>query len=315
MKLVKTFSIILIVLTTLSTSKKVGKSHSSSNSHLKIKEGKHSVNTMSKVETTPPHISEIMYGGPRNNVVRDRSFLWNKDNKNANFEKPFNHGVVGPQFNFDDHLPMKAIRHISSNVGEDDNEPKSPRIIASELPPRTLSPTSFDLPKDEHVMRIDLPLSKKSETTTYVDPRRPKMIEVETTPGLLHHNLGSTHIQPSENEIAFTEKKSKKKSKKSHTSPIVNSTARNNQQISTLTNKAINHAQIAERKARQILSRITNTNTDGKFPLKIVSLNNREISANAQVEKSSNNQALQKIRNESNKTPTGIIAKANKHIR
>lgn len=305
MKLVKTLVIFLVVFSSFTISKKAFKSHSFSSKHKTKESSSQLEKVMTKVETAPQHISEIMYGGPVNNIIKDKSFLWN--HQKTNLERPFYNGIVGSQFKYDDHIPNKAIRHISSNVEEAHEDSSKTRIIPSDLNERTISASAYDLPNKRDVIQVNLPLSKKTETTTYVDPRRPKMEVVETSNEILHHNLGSTHIQPSENAINFAEKKSKKKNNKSS---IDNLTNQNNDQIDNLSEKAIDHAHNAEETARKLLKRISSNNSDGKYVMKIESMNKREIPTNFQIRKA--NKQLQKNRMNSEESVTSVIARANK---
>lgn len=142
-----------------------------------------------KSEQTPPaHVSEIFYGGNPNTLPKDRHFLW-KDYQKNQFQRPYYHGVVGPQWR----VPGAEVdggpyKHIASPMPRQDY---SSRIIPHDLPPITHTPSSFDMPLRKDVAQIDIPFAATHTKETYVDPRVPLKMPVGVVSGTIYHGTGN----------------------------------------------------------------------------------------------------------------------------
>jgi hypothetical protein len=140
------------------------------------------------MQTGPVNIKDWVIGNP-NTVVKDRSPLWNRMADN-NIDRPFFHGTVGPQWRPQIQEADADFNAISSP------HPKpqiSKRIIANDLPPVTVSPSSFDLPMRKDVVQIDLPQSKTRVTEERIDPRIPVKVPVQKVGGTMYHGAKTTN--------------------------------------------------------------------------------------------------------------------------
>jgi hypothetical protein len=150
----------------------------------------------------------MIIGNP-NNIVKDRHPLW-KNFRNNNFERPFMHGVVGPQWQVPLSEDDKGFKHIASPM------PKpqiTRRILADDLPPVTYSPTSFDMPMRKDVIQVDIPNAVIKTTEENIDPRFPPKKPVQKVTGTLYHGTGSTDERVVHG-LSFLQKKSKKNHKR-----------------------------------------------------------------------------------------------------
>jgi len=156
------------------------------------------------MDTRPVHVQEMIIGNP-NNMVKDRSPLWKNFRRN-NFERPFMHGVVGPQWQVPLAEDNRGFKHISSPM------PKPEvvrRIQPSDLPPVTYSPTSFDLPMRKDVVQVDIPSATIRTTEENIDPRFPAKKPVAKVTGTLYHGTGSVDPAVVHGLTSFLQKKSK----------------------------------------------------------------------------------------------------------
>lgn len=226
-------------------------------------------------QTPPQHISETFYGGNPNTLPKDRSFLWSKFNKNQ-FGRPYYHGVVGPQWKVpvpDDSLPYK---HISSPVPRSNY---NHRIVPHDLPQRTHSHSSWELPKRKDVVQIDLPNSSTHTRERYFDPRFPMKKRVDVVSGSQYHDTGSTNpelnfgLNPevsaanpqtvSSEFHSFVEKKKSKKNKSKIKKKNTKGDKQDDSQIRGLKQAAIEEAVNAEIRSRNLLNAMTRDPAQG----------------------------------------------------
>lgn len=86
------------------------------------------------------------------------------------------------------------------------------RVIANDLPAKTYSPTSFDLPLRKDVLQTQIPASVTRTIETSTDPRFPPKKPVTRVSGTLYHGTGSTEAKVIHGiETTFLEAKSKSK--------------------------------------------------------------------------------------------------------
>ena len=123
--------------------------------------------------------------GNTNNIIKDRHPLWRNFNHN-NYERPFKHGIVGPQWQVPLAEDDKGFKHIASPMPRPD---VVRRILPNEFPPVTYSPSSFDMPMRKDVVQIDLPQATIRTTEESSDPRFPKKRPVATVSGTLYHGI------------------------------------------------------------------------------------------------------------------------------
>ncbi len=157
------------------------------------------------VNTQPTHVQDMVIGNP-NTLAQDRHPLW-KDFNNHKYERPFNHGVVGPQFE----IPLsqendRGFNHIASPMPKPQN---SRRIYANDFPPVTYSPTSFDMPMRKDVVQVEIPEATIRTTEENIDPRFPPKRPVSKVTGTLYHGTGSNDLSITHGLPTFLEKKSK----------------------------------------------------------------------------------------------------------
>ena len=233
---------------------------------------------------TPKQISETFYGGNPNTLPKDRSFLWNDFHKNQ-YSKPFMHGVVGPQWRVPVAGDASPYKHISSPHPEPNY---NSRIVPHDLPERTHSHNSFEMPKRKDVVQIDLPYGVTRTKEKYFDPRMPFKVPVPTSAGTLYHNTGS--VNASENmansqeataagpqtlntQLNFTEKKHTKKNLgKKHKQ--VNGLS--NDDVKRIKVQSLDHAKVAEIKAARMLHAMTPHPEAGESTMKIgIKLSNK----------------------------------------
>jgi hypothetical protein len=131
-----------------------------------------------------------MIGNP-NEMIRDHHPLW-RDFHDNRFQRPYMHGVVGPQW-----MPPVAEQDDGFNlISSPTPKPElARRIHADELPPLSYSQSSFDMPKRRDVLQVDLPTAIIRTVETHDDPRFPKKVPVERVHGILYHGTGSTDPQ------------------------------------------------------------------------------------------------------------------------
>ena len=121
-------------------------------------------------------------------MVRDHHPLW-KDFHDNRFQRPYMHGVVGPQW-----VPPVAEANDGFNlISSPTPKPEIVRRIhADELPPVTYSQSSFDMPKRQDVLQVDIPPAIIRTEEIHDDPRFPKKVPVERVHGVLFHGTGSS---------------------------------------------------------------------------------------------------------------------------
>ncbi len=88
------------------------------------------------------------------------------------------------------------------------------RIVAHDLPERTYSPSSFDLPNRSDVVQVNVPAARITTIEEKFDPRLPPKVPVEKVSGILYHGTGSTDEAVVHGYPTFLEKKAHKKHKK-----------------------------------------------------------------------------------------------------
>jgi hypothetical protein len=138
------------------------------------------------MDTTPKHINDIVIGNP-NTISRDRSPLW-KTFRNNKFEKPFMHGIVGPQWRAPIAEENNGFKHIASPMPKPE---LITRIQPNEFAPVTYSPSAFDVPLRKDVIQSDIPQATIRTIEERIDPRNPPKRLVPTVKGTLYHGTGS----------------------------------------------------------------------------------------------------------------------------
>jgi len=235
----------------------------------------------------PKHISETFYGGNPNSLPADRSFLWKGYGKKQ-FAEPYYHGVVGPQWRVPYNELKSKYTHISSPAPGADFDH---RIVAHDLPERTHSHNSFEMPKRKDVVQIDIPYSSTHTKERYWDARLPNKGPVSVVSGTQYHgsksvvaahNFGNNDVatadgpQTKDSMYAFVEKKHKKtnlKSKKNKWTELKDSP------LKEIKNSAVKEAVDAEDRAYRLLNSMTPHPElgDGSIALGIDVKNKRDI--------------------------------------
>merc|ERR1712151_38482 len=132
------------------------------------------------------HVTGMMLPLPP--AARDRSPLW-KDFTRPGFERPFMHGVVGPQWG----VPKADVTDGFDIIGSPMPKPDlSNRIISDYFPDHTYTGTSFDVPKRQDVIQSDLPTQTTRTFEETLDPKGKSKKPVQTVTGTIYHGTGST---------------------------------------------------------------------------------------------------------------------------
>jgi hypothetical protein len=241
------------------------------------------------------HVREMMLPLPQ--ARRDLSPLW-KDFSKPGYERPFMHGVVGPQWN----IPAAEVTDGFDIIGSPMPKPDlKTRIIANNYPDKTYTQTSFDLPKRQDVVQTTIPSMTTRTVEESNDPRNPKKRLVKTVDGPVYHNTGSTdpkNLMGSHH--SFIEKSGKKnrknlsKSKKNRRDP--NHEARN------LRIEGLHHAKQAYETSGVMLDSI---NAESKMILDAKSANKHE---HPEIKLYQENKHLQKRINDMRRTLHGVKA-------
>jgi hypothetical protein len=180
------------------------------------------------VDTQPRHIQDMVIGNP-NTLSKDRHPLW-RDFNTHKYERPFNHGVVGPQFEVPLADDNRGFNHIASPMPRPQ---VARRIYPNELPPVTYSPTSFDMPMRKDVVQVDIPEATIRTTEENIDPRFPPKRPVAKVTGTLYHGTGSNDVSITHGLPTFLEKKAKNRKNKNKKK----NKARKNKKISKKSHK------------------------------------------------------------------------------
>ena len=89
------------------------------------------------------------------------------------------------------------------------------RVIANNLPPKTYSPTAWDLPLRKDVVQTQIPASVTRTIETSSDPRSPPKKAVKRVAGTLYHGTGSSDAKVIHGiETNFIQNKIRNKGKK-----------------------------------------------------------------------------------------------------
>jgi len=311
----------------LSTEKNLKKSHHKQSQTPTINEGFH------KINYEPKHISETFYGGNPNTLPMDRHFLW-KDFRRNQFQRPFWHGVVGPQWRIPIAEDLGRYRTITSPMPKGNYDE---RVVPFDLPPITHSHSSWDMPKRQDVVQIDLPYGSTHTREMYIDARFPPKKEVGIVTGSQYHNTGSVdpevnhgnnmiataaNHQTVNSEFSLLEKNYKKRSNlrskktktntknKTHLKAKTNSRMPvggkplNDPEVNKIRKTSISEAGQAELKAAKMLDMMTPhpEGNNGSMILGIDLLNKRDLA----FELHKRNLALDKVVNYWKHRPQGI---------
>jgi len=135
--------------------------------------------SLKNLKHQPQHVRDIVR---RNFPPVTEHTLW-RNWENLNYRKAYYGGVVGPQWR--PTLADNSQLRVASPLAK----VESKKIIANELPRRTLSESSFDIPKREDVVQITLPQSSMKSVESVYDPNnRMKIIPTSPT-GTLYHGI------------------------------------------------------------------------------------------------------------------------------
>lgn len=267
--------------------------------------------------TTPQHVQDMVIGNP-NTMVKDRHPLW-RNFRNNNYERPFMHGVVGPQWQVPVAEDDRGFKHIASPM------PKPEvirRILPNDLPPVTYSPSSFDLPMRKDVVQVDIPPATIRTVEENIDPRNPPKRPVTKVSGTLYHGTGSTdekvvHGFPpsfiqknSKRSLSHSKSKSKNKHKSrfhhkshKHTLHCVHNIKA---EVPEVKNNALSHASAAEGEATHMLNRITNNLNHNPHMVLDVDLVNKYEQPDLKIHE--HNQAAINRQNQLRRTVAGVRA-------
>jgi len=248
--------------------------------------------------TKTAHINEMMMGNP-NNMVKDRSPLW-KDFGDRRFNRPFMHGVVGPQWRVPTAEESNGFNIISSPMPKPE---LSARVIAQDLPPRTYSPTAFDLPLRKDVIQTQIPSSVTRTIETSSDPRNPPKRPVSKVSGVLYHGTSSTDPKVIHGiETNFIEKSKIKKSKKNRK----NRKGVDLKSVHSARTDSLKHANSAYEGSSAVLGAIANNLVPSPHMILDAKVTNKREQPDLKLYE--NNHTLQRRLESLRKTPAGVRA-------
>jgi hypothetical protein len=219
-----------------------------------------------------------MIGNP-NNMLRDNHPLWRGFN-DSKYQRPFMHGVVGPQWTPPVAELDNGFKHIASPMPKPD---LVNRIIADDLPSVTYSQSSFDMPRRKDVIQVDIPQATIKTVEEHEDPRFEKKRPVERVHGVLYHGTGS----------------SDPKVVTSHSFKQVD-------KAKLLRKEGVSHALNAERKADSVIEQITNN--IGGTPEMILPVEMRNTKEHNHIKLHEDNNALKNRLEKLKKTSIGVRA-------
>jgi len=247
------------------------------------------------------HVKGMMLPLPP--AAKDRSPLW-KDFTKSGYERPFMHGVVGPQWS----VPGAEVTDGFDLIGSPMPKPDlKTRIIATDLPGKTYTGTSFDNPKRKDVVQTDLPTQLTRTVEESHDPRGTPKKPVKIVHGTVYHNTGS--VDPKvvfggnhsfmQKKIQKKSKKNQKKSKKSKKSKrdITN-------EVRNLRVDGLHHAKQAYSNAGTMLGAITS----GSKIILDAKTTNKQEHPHEQLRQYENNKYLHDRVAGMRKTPHGVKA-------
>lgn len=257
------------------------------------------ISPASPVNTTPTHISEMIVGNP-NNMVKDRHPLW-RNFRNNKYERPFMHGVVGPQWQVPAAEDNKGFIHIASPVPRPE---QVRRILADDLPPVTYSPSSFDMPMRKDVIQVDIPNAVTRTVEENTDPRFPPKGPVARVSGTLFHGTGSTDARVVHGlSPSFLEKKVK--SRRHHSCNGKSNCRDQHNEVNQIKNSALLRAQSADKRVTDTMYSVVNDPAGSNMILG-VDLVNRYEKPDLQIHQ--NNAALATSLRRARNTPAGVRA-------
>lgn len=209
--------------------------------------------------------------------------------------------MVGPQWNVPVAEETNGFNLISSPMPKPE---LSSRVIANNLPEKTYSPTSFDLPLRKDVLQTQIPSSVTRTIETNIDPRNPPKKAVTTVHGVLYHGTSSTDPKVIHGiETNFLEKSVSKKSKKTNKKSRKDIDLKSAQKAKE---QALNAAKNAYESSSTLLDSITNSVAPNPHVvLDAKAVNKRE---HPDIKLHQNNKVLKKRIEDLRRTPAGVRA-------
>jgi hypothetical protein len=180
----------------------------------------------------------------------------------------------------------------------------SNRIIASDLPLKTYSPTAFDMPLRKDVLQTQIPSSVTRTIESIIDPRNPPKRSVTTVHGVLYHGTSSNDLKVNHGlETIFLEKSGNEKIGITNIKSTKDVDLKSSQQAKE---EGLNHAKKTYESSSTILNNITNdVASSPHVVLNANAVNKRE---QPDLKLHENNQGLNKRIEDLKKTPAGVRA-------
>jgi len=197
------------------------------------------------VHKYPPHVKDLLTPGfpPK----EGDSGLW-KNFSNLKYQAPAWNGVHGSFWSPPQADPGNGGFKIASPVPK----PKVNKIIAKDLPSNTITGSSFDLPKRQGVIQVDLPVSRHKTIQFEIDPKKKN-----NHFGKMSYFGSERMIKPKPKDLgSFLEMSPDK--------------------IAETENDALNAAQTAEKKAFSLSSQITKNPLATNMVIPILTTNLQE---------------------------------------
>jgi len=194
----------------------------------------------------PPHVKDLLLGTFP--PASADNYLW-KNWNNSKFQSPVYNGVHGSFWT----PPLAAVGNGGFKIASPHPKPKKIKIIAHDLPPHTISGSSFDLPKRKDIVQISLPVSRQKKIQYEIDPKKKN-----SHFGKLSYFGSQRVIKPKPIGLKFIEL---------NLSP---------KKINEIKNDALRAAKTAEKNAIKISSQITKNPLAKVMVIPIFTTNKRE---------------------------------------
>jgi len=179
------------------------------------------------------------------------------------------------------------------------------RVIANDLPAKTYSPTSFDLPQRKDVLQSQMPTMITRTIETKTDPRFPPKRPVTTVHGVLYHGTASTDPKVVHGiETNFLQKTDNYKLKKTNEKKSEKDFDLKNAQVAKV--DGLNAAKAAFENSSAVLDSITrNIAPSPQMVIDAKVINKKEF---PDLKIHEQNHSLERRMEELKKTPAGVRA-------
>jgi len=178
------------------------------------------------------------------------------------------------------------------------------RVIANDLPMKTYSPTTFDLPQRKDVIQAQMPTMVTRTIEAKTDPRYPPKKPVPVLNASFVHGTGS----PDENVVINFAEKTANKSKKKACHKKNKNGKRDVSCVKAQANIALNRAKDAYDQSSAVLDSITHNLAHGKDDKMILDIQLMNKKENLDFNLHEKNYSREKRMRDLRRTPAGVRA-------